>query len=292
MSIRPIFGDGHIRANEDRTNELHRASWFGSRVLLDHRRWVCREVEMRWTAPRHLLVLTDAGRTAGTRVQAGGRLLFDGPDRPGVFTFVPAGAERIGVYRDADLSYSALWIDPAWDRAQRLADLPILVNRSDAVIGALIGALQAEIALDCRPGAAYVEHLVALLGLRLAALDHAAPPQSRHGRLSRRTLARVRDYVDANIADDISLTGMAEAAGMGADSFARRFKATTGVAPYAFVLEERIRWAEALLADAALPIGTIAIRLGFSSQSHFTATFRRLRGTCPRTYRMRILPGS
>jgi len=292
MSIRPIFGDGQLRACGDATVLLHRASWFDSQVLFDHRRWVCREVEMRWAAPRHLLVLTDAGRTAGTRVQANGRLLFDGPDRPGVFTFVPAGAERIGVYRDADLSYSALWIDPAWDRADRLADLPILVNRSDAVIGALIGALQAEIALGCRPDAAYVEHLVALLGFRLAALDHALPPSSSHGRLGRRTLARIRDYVDAHIADDISLTGMAEAAGMGADSFARRFKATTGMAPYAFVLEERIRRAEALLADATLPIGTIAIRLGFSSQSHFTATFRRLRGTSPRAHRMRILPES
>jgi AraC family transcriptional regulator len=64
------------------------------------------------------------------------------------------------------------------------------------------------------------------------------------------------------------------------------------VAPYAFVLEERIRRAEALLADAALPIGIIAIRLGFSSQSHFTATFRRLRGISPRAYRMGILPES
>ena len=292
MSIRPIFGDGQIRTRGDATVQLHQASWFGSQVLFDHRSWVCREVEMRWAAPRHLLVLTDAGRTAGTRVEADGRLLFDGPDRPGVFTFVPAGAERTGVYRDADLSYSALWIDPAWDRADRLADLPILVNRSDAVIGALMGALQAEIALGCRPDAAYVEHLLALLGFRLAALDHALPPPSRHGRLGRRALARVRDHVAANIADDISLTGMAEAAGMGTDSFARRFKATTGVAPYAFVLEERIRRAEALLADAALPIGTIAVRLGFSSQSHFTATFRRLRGTSPRAHRMRILPES
>ena len=292
MSIRPIFGDGQIRAREDATVQLHRASWFGSRVLFDQRRWVCREVEMRWTAPRHLLVLTDAGRTAGTRIQADGRVLFDGPDRPGVFSFVPAGAERTGIYRDADLRYSALWIDPAWDRADRLAELPIQVNRSDAVVGTLIGALQSEIALGCRPDSAYVEHLVALLGFRLAALDNAPPRPSRHGRLGGRALARVRNYVDAHIADDISLTGMAEAAGMGADSFARRFKATTGVTPYAFVLEERIRRSEAMLADAALPIGTIAIRLGFSSQSHFTATFRRLRGTCPRAHRMRILPES
>jgi AraC family transcriptional regulator len=292
MSIRPIFGDGQIRAREDSTVQLYRASWFGFKVLFDHRRWVCREVEMRWTAPRHLLVLTDAGRTAGTRVQADGRLLFDGADRPGVFTFVPAGAERAGVYRDADLRYSALWIDPAWDRAGRLAGLPILVNRSDAVIGTLMASMQSEIALGCRPDAAYVEHLVALLSFRLAALDGTLPPPSRHGRLGRRALARVRDHVDAHIADDISLTDMAEAAGMGADSFARRFKATTGTTPYAFVLEERVRRAEALLADAALPIGTIAIRLGFSSQSHFTATFRRLRGTSPRAYRARILPES
>lgn len=76
------------------------------------------------------------------------------------------------------------------------------------------------------------------------------------------------------------------------DSFARRFKATTGLAPYAFVVERRLRRAEILLAKPEMALAAIAMSLGFSSQSHFTTTFRKLRGTTPHAYRRRFFPES
>lgn len=47
-----------------------------------------------------------------------------------------------------------------------------------------------------------------------------------------------------------------------------------------------------LLRETDLSIGSIAFRLGFSSQSHFTTTFRRLRGMTPRAYRVNSSPES
>ncbi|WEX74866.1 AraC family transcriptional regulator [Sinorhizobium numidicum] len=294
MSFKPLLGDGRIRAREEETAPLQTASWIGSSVVFDSRRWVCQEAELRWTAPHHLVVLTDGGSTSRTSIRTEGKALYEGQDRPGVLTFVPAGAERVGFYRDVDLSYSALWIDPelALPGLERLRDIPILVNRSDTVIGTLLTALCTEMSLGHLPDTVYVEHLVALVGLRMASLEGNPRPAASQGRLGRRAFERVRDYIDAHVASDISLSEVAAIAGMPVDTFARRFKETTGRPPYAYILEERVRRAELLLSDTSTAIGAIAFRLGFSSQSHFTATFRRLKGITPRAYRLQFSPES
>jgi AraC family transcriptional regulator len=294
MSFRPLLGDGRIRAREDRSEAIQTASWIGSSIIFDNRRWACRDAELRWTAPHHLIVLTEDGGTSETSIRSEGKSLYDGRDRPGNLTFVPAGAERLGYYRDVDLSYSALWIDPdlGLPECERLRDMPILVNKSDSVIAALLSSLRDEMALGHKPDTAYVEHLAALVSLRVAALNRVQIPAARHGCLSRGMLARVRDYIDAHLTSDISLTELAAVAGMAVDTFARRFKTTTGLAPYAYVIEERIRRAEMLLRETDMLLSAIAFRCGFSSQSHFTATFRRLRRMTPRVYRTHFSPES
>lgn len=294
MSFRPLLGDGWVRSQEEKSEPLQTASWVGSSIVFDNRRWACREAELRWTAPHHLIVLTEEGGTSHTSIRHEARSLYDGMDRPGALTFVPAGAERQGFYRDVNLSYSALWIDPniGLPGCERLRNLPILVNKKDAVVATLLSSLRDEMALGHKPDTAYVEHLVALVSLRVANLSREQQRSVRHGCLSRRALGRVRDYIDARMNSDISLSELAAVAGMAVDSFARRFKATTGLAPYAYVIEERVRRAEALLRETGLSIGVIAFRLGFSSQSHFTTTFRRLRGMTPRAYRVNSSPES
>ncbi|MBY5818594.1 helix-turn-helix transcriptional regulator (plasmid) [Rhizobium leguminosarum bv. viciae 248] len=294
MSFKPLLGDGRIRSQEERSEPLQTASWAGSSIVFDNRRWACREAELRWTAPHHLVVLTEEGGTSQTSIRHEAKSVYDGKDRPGALTFVPAGAERFGFYRNVDLTYSALWIDPdaRISGCESLGDLPILVNKKDPVIATLVGSLRDEMALGHKPDTAYVEHLVALVGLRVATLNKEHNSVQGHGCLSRRALGRVRDYIDAHMNSDISLSALAAVADMAVDSFARRFKATTGLAPYAYVIEERVWRAETLLRETGLSIGTIAFRLGFSSQSHFTTTFRRLRGMTPRVYRMHFSPGS
>jgi len=40
-----------------------------------------------------------------------------------------------------------------------------------------------------------------------------------------------------------------------------------------------------MLEETELPISEIALRAGFSSQSHFTTAFRRLAGATPKAFR-------
>jgi AraC family transcriptional regulator len=297
MPIEPLMGNGQVRVSGDRTEQLRSVSWNNSRVVFDHRHWVCADAELRWTAPHHLILLTERGRTARTEVRCDGRLIYDGRDAPGALTFVPAAVERHGAYRDADLFYCALWIDPTFpdtlSGCGRLPALPTFVNQSDPVVGPLMAALSSDISAGHDPGALYIEHMTALALLRIAALRDSAPQRlARAGRLNRKALARVQDYVEANMERDISLSDLAALTGMPIDSFARRFKATTGIAPYAYVLERRVHRAEKLLSATETEISAIALALGFSSQSHFTTSFRRLRGVTPRAYRILFRPDS
>lgn len=58
-----------------------------------------------------------------------------------------------------------------------------------------------------------------------------------------------------------------------------------GRTPIEFVTEHRLAHAAALLTATTVPIGVIADRCGFTSQSYFGRQFRQRHGCSPRTYR-------
>ncbi|MEJ7661364.1 MAG: helix-turn-helix transcriptional regulator [Hymenobacter sp.] len=66
--------------------------------------------------------------------------------------------------------------------------------------------------------------------------------------------------------------------------FARRFKQTTGTAPYQYVLGWKIRRAQQLLRAGSAPVATIGDALGFATPAHFSAAFKRVVGQSPREY--------
>jgi AraC family transcriptional regulator len=57
------------------------------------------------------------------------------------------------------------------------------------------------------------------------------------------------------------------------------------LSPINYITRQRIERAKRLLAETELPISEIALRTGFSSQSHFTTSFRRLAGVTPSSFR-------
>lgn len=296
MSLEPLVGRGKLQAREDRGSPAQPIAWNGGRILFDQRRWVCRDAEVRWIADHHLVILTEAGETDETLVRFNGRAVFSGRDRPGALTFVPAGTEREGFYRNASLVYSALWIEPGVHDALPAARGSLLeegfANGSDDVVAPLVSSIGRELSDGRMPDSAYMEHLAALILLRLAARSKTSEEPARGGRLSTRTLRRIDEFIEANLHKDVALRDLSTVAGLPFDAFGRRFKATTGRSPYAYVLERRVSRAEVLLSACDLSLGEIALALGFSSQSHFTSTFRRARGTTPLAWRRQFCPQS
>jgi len=99
-------------------------------------------------------------------------------------------------------------------------------------------------------------------------------------------LKRVCAFVEANIAEDLSLATLAAAAGLSRMHFAAQFRAATGMGPHSYVVQRRIQRAKAILAESQTPIVDVALSVGFQTQAHFTTVFKRIVGLTPLRWRI------
>jgi AraC family transcriptional regulator len=111
-----------------------------------------------------------------------------------------------------------------------------------------------------------------------------SPIRSRHG-LDDGRLRRVLTYVEEHLAEDISVTDLANVACLSTFHFTRAFAASMSVPPHRYVSQRRLESAKAMIAAGRASLEEIAFHCRFSSQSSFTRAFRRATGMTPAEYR-------
>ena len=120
--------------------------------------------------------------------------------------------------------------------------------------------------------------------VQLERLTEGRFPASR-GRLPKSRLSKVREYVEANLDRDISLSALASTAAMSPYYFARLLKQTTGITPHQYVVQRRIERAKELLRDPNISVFEVGIRVGYLDPKHFRDLFRREVRATPTDYR-------
>src|SRR3712207_7294734 len=98
-------------------------------------------------------------------------------------------------------------------------------------------------------------------------------------------LGAVLEWAGAHLGEEISVDQLARRALMSPRSFARRFKATTGTTPHAWLLGRRLAGAEELLENSDAAVEEIARLVGFGTAAGLRDQFTRRRGVSPRAYR-------
>lgn len=95
--------------------------------------------------------------------------------------------------------------------------------------------------------------------------------------------ARVREYIHAHLAENVTLDQLARVANLSPFHLLRVFQREAGLPPHAYQTQLRVARAKSLLALGLSP-AQVALDTGFADQSHLTRHFKRLVGVAPGRY--------
>ena len=101
-------------------------------------------------------------------------------------------------------------------------------------------------------------------------------------------LGALHDWISKHLADDLSLSVLADQAGMSERSFSRHYAEATGQTPARAIERLRVEAAQRLLSESRLPIKRIAQRCGFGSEETMRRSFHRLIDVTPQDFRARF----
>jgi AraC family transcriptional regulator len=271
------------------------ARWLGGKSVLVDRQPYGERTEFHHCLPRHTLALHVEGANSQAALRYDGGPLVEAGSTLGQVMLIPAG-HRLDGWADfpAKIRHMVLLLDPGLlsgeahddDRLDRL-ELTYRPDLADGVIASRMRALQAELDNPGIMGRLYAESLGVEIAVRLVRAHStvAAAPEPARGGLPPRRLRAIQDYIETNLASEISLGDLAKLAGVSNTHFCRAFRKSTGLASHQYVIRRRLERAKAMLAEGRLSIAEIALSAGFSNQSHMTTHFRRLIGTTPRRFR-------
>lgn len=185
--------------------------------------------------------------------------------------------EFSALFPDIELDRDALYVDTG--TCHTSAGISAGIDYALSLIEADLGrAMALDVARNLvvflkRPGGQ--AQFSAQLAAQLQALD-----ADRFDELSR--------WIDAHLANDLSVDILAERVAMSPRNFARRFVEKMRMAPAKYVERVRIDAARRLLTDTDLSLGRIAERCGFGSAETMRQAFRRHINIAPADFRARF----
>jgi AraC family transcriptional regulator len=273
----------------------HSATWPGLYVETVH---VMRHTpfEYGYRAPCHLLIAAELAE------RYDGESFIEGLPRSTLrnfthkLTFVPAGHDFRGSQKPRALTRTTyFYIDPDGplaDPALRFDEIEFKPRLFFYDRDLWETALKLKSLVE-NPGSMQRQYAEALGIVLTHELVRSNDDGRFRGSVSRGGLApwqqkRVSAYIEEHVADDIPLATLAELARLSPYHFSRSFKHSFGMPPHRYHANRRIEQAKRLLANRELSVTAIALDVGFSETSTFTAAFHRLTGQTPSGYRRNL----
>jgi AraC family transcriptional regulator of arabinose operon len=245
-------------------------------------------------------------RARGTRTWllfhcVGGAGYFRGADGravaalPGdVALWEPRTFQDYGVLRGSRWRFHWVHFEPrpawagGWLALPRVPEVPGLrrVHLASAAARRRVTAVFTDLHRDVRLGGAWRTEAAMNALERVLIAAHESLRTGGGRPLDPRIVAAV-ERIAARPGERYTVAGLAREAHLSPSRFAHVFRAQSGQSVIGTVLGARMREAAKLLVMTPMPVKEIADALGFSSQFHFSQTFRRRMGRSPREWRRR-----
>jgi AraC family transcriptional regulator len=249
--------------------------------------------EYGFQARRHLLIVYERAE------RHDGETLIEGLPKSNLrefnckLCFVPAGHRFYGWQKPRVLTRVTYFYidlqDTMFDRESGIP-CPMIGPRLfffDQAVWDTALKLKAEVG-NADPGSQqYAEALSLVLMHELIRLERTTSSAARplRGSLPAWQQKRVVEFIHEHLAEEISLTALAELVDLSLYHFARAFKQSFGSPPHRYMMARRMDRARSLLQRPALSVTQIGIQLGFRETSSFTRAFRQATGLTPTDYR-------
>lgn len=279
-----------------RLSPLPHHSWLGFRVRGGP---APRPVGVHVHGVAHTVSLTVAGRHSIRQISGGHETRWT--EVAGAVNFIPADDEHRTFLTTPEPQFeSAVLVIPrrhlheclAAEGLENRRELHRILAPDDPVLRACMRRLTAGTEALADEVDAGKDEFARRLVLRLAALGGGGVPDwhDDSSTFDRRTLDHLVEHIDARLRIAPDLADIAHVTGLSPSHFAKKFRASTGLSLHRFINRRRLQAGLDALRSRTVPLASLAIDLGFSSQSHFTRLFHDLTGMTPARYRRQCGP--
>lgn len=184
------------------------------------------------------------------------------------------------------LSLPPAFLQAAVEELKKPDQLFEVLNRfqaRDPVLAALGTAVARELEDGCPSGGLYLDGIALAAASRLIAChstvaDSEARPAAS---LSGHRLKQVLALIEEQLAQDLSLQGIAAAVGLSSSHLTTLFRKAMGTPVYQYVVRRRVERAKELLQEGTLSVAEVALAVGFAHQSHMARHMVRTLGVRP-----------
>ena len=156
----------------------------------------------------------------------------------------------------------------------------------DTTLTSLLNALATELHSPSQIGPLYAESMAASVAMHIARRAEQDVGAIRLPGVRQRTMRNILEKIEAHLGSELTLDDLAREADMSRAHFVKSFKQSTGQTPHQFLIRRRVERAATLMLNSNQGLAEIALRSGFSSQSHLTQLFSKIMNITPHQYRL------
>jgi AraC family transcriptional regulator len=177
-------------------------------------------------------------------------------------------------------------IDPEW--ITQLADHDIKLDRSIArqsiELTAFVARLNEEFDRSDKVSALAIEALMLEIAIEIASPDRKFPLKNE----APKWLSHATEYIHAEFTSALTVAGIANAVGVHPVHLTRVFRRFYNQSIPEYIQRLRVEHACRLMTVPEISLAEISAASGFSDQSHFCKTFKRIIKTKPADYRAAV----
>ncbi len=149
-----------------------------------------------------------------------------------------------------------------------------------------------EVESGGKNGLSYLQNILSLLAnYYINNYSNAADLQNNSlasSKINSSAIEKIDQFIHDNFDQHITIEQLAQLLNYSKYYFLREFKKFTGITPYQYILDKKMRKAKELLANKSNTIAAVTYDLGFNDQSYFTNVFKSHFGLTPGQFQKQL----